>query len=171
MEVVMNNKPNNAGSWVTGVRAQLSANPPSGWVVLEGIAGRGVQLCPKDCVYLTKNKSGLDLKLVGTHKIVFEFFRLDGTGDLKISARVAGIKGQALYHEFFGIARGFGCPLPRKTRQTSSQSVAAWPPQGSRHSCAVNDHAGMAKWVRRFLSAPPADFTLFVAASRNLLVS
>ena len=79
-----------------------------------------------------RNQSGLDLKLVGSHKIVFEFFRLDGTGELKISARVAGIKEQALYHEFFGIARGFGCPLPRKTRQTSSQSVAVWPSQGSR---------------------------------------
>jgi hypothetical protein len=27
----------------------------------------------------------------------------------------------------------------------------------------------MAEWVRAFLSEPPADFTLFVALSRNLL--
>jgi hypothetical protein len=164
-------KSNNKVSWVTGVRHELTQKPPLGWVVLKVIAGRGVQLCPNDCAYLTRNQSGIELQLVGTHKIVFEFFRLN-SGKLKLSARVSGIEGSPVYHEFYGIARSLGCPLPeRKGKPKSSQSVAVWPPEESRHSCVANDYVGMAEWVRNFLSAPPSDLTLFVAASRNLLVS
>jgi len=165
------NKSNNKVSWVTGVRDELTKKPPLGWVVLKDIAGRGVQLCPNDCAYLTRNQSGNEHQLVGTHKIVFEFFRLN-SGSLKLSARVSGIEGSPVYHEFYGIARSLGCPLPEgKGKAVSSQSVAVWPPKESRHSCAANDHVGMAEWVRDFLSAPLSDFTFFVAASRNLLAS
>ena len=156
---------------MTGVRDELTKKSPLGWVVLKDIAGRGVQLCPNDCAYLTGNQSGIELQLVGPHKIVFEFFRLN-SGNLKLSARVSGIEGSPVYHEFYGIARSLGCPLPAgKGKAVSSQSVAVWPPKESRHSCAANDYVGMAEWVRSFLSAPPSDFTHFVAASRNLLVS
>jgi hypothetical protein len=165
------NKSNNKVSWVTGVRDELTKKPPLGWVVLKDIAGRGVQLCPDDCAYLTRNQSGVELQLVGTHKIVFEFFRLN-SGKLKLSARVSGIDGSPVYHEFNGIARSLGCPLPEGMgKPKSSQSVAVWPPKESRHSCAANDYVGMAEWVRNFISAPPGDFSRFVAASRNLLAS
>jgi len=167
----MKTKSNNKVSWASGVRDELTKKSQLGWVVLKDIAGRGVQLCPNDCAYLTRNQSGNELQLVGTHKILFEFFRLN-SGKLKLSARVSGMEGSPVYHEFYGIARSLGCPLPEgKGKPVSNQSVAVWPPEESRQSCAANDYVGMAEWVRSFLSAPPSDFSLFVAASRNLLAS
>lgn len=128
-------------------------------------------MLPNDCAHINRNESGVDYNLVGKFRIVFEFFRLESSGKVKISARVAGIEGQPLFHEFNGIARGLGCPEPRDTKKKTSQSVAAWPAEKERKSFKKDDHSGMAKWVRGFLCQPPADFTLFVAHSRNLLAS
>ena len=164
-----NNQPNKAMSWIAGVRANLSQKPPSGWVVLDSITGRGVQLLPADETYLNRNRSGMDLKLVGEYKIVFEFFRLDKEGRVKISARVAGIEGHPLFHEFLGIARALGCPKPKGTAKKNTQSVAAWPAEDDRKKFDAANHKGMADWVRRFLSNPPPDFALFVAAAKNVL--
>lgn len=126
-------------------------------------------MLPTDCSYIHHNKSGKSCELVGEFRVVFEFFRLDRSGKVKISARVAGIKGQPLFHDFYGIARGVGCPEPKKTKKKNSQSVASWPTEKKRIKFEENDHSGMANWVRSFLCQPPADFTLFVALSRNLL--
>jgi hypothetical protein len=156
-------------SWIKGVHQNLLENPPEGWSIIEGIKGAGVQMLPIDCAHLHFNQTGQVYDLVGKFRIVFEFFRLDSSGNVKISARVAGIEGQPIYHEFNGIARGVGCPEPRDTKKKTSQSVAAWPAEKERTSFKKDDHSGMAEWVRAFLSEPPADFTLFVALSRNLL--
>lgn len=158
-------------NWVKQVSAGLNSTIPTGWVILEGIEGRGIQLLPLDCVYLNHNATGEDLDLVGKYKIMFEFFRLDNSGKVKISARVAGIEGDPLFHEFWGIARGLGCPKPKSTKKRNTQSVAAWPKSEERQTFDNADHAGMADWIRHFLCNPPADFTLFLAAVRNLLAS
>jgi hypothetical protein len=158
-------------SWVNGVRANLRENPPSGWAVLESITGRGVQLLPADRVFLEHNQSGRTLELVGEYKLVFEFFRLDQDEKVKISARVAGIEGHPLFHEFWGVARALGCPKPKGTTKKITQSVAAWPASEERSSFPAKSHQNMADWVSKFLQNPPADFVLFVAAARNLLTS
>jgi hypothetical protein len=156
-------------SWINGVRQNLQVNTPAGWIILEDIKGAGVQMLPDDCIYSHHNSSKEDYDLVGAFKIIFEFFRLDRSGNVKISARINGIEGQPLFHEFNGIARGLGCPEPRDNKKKTSQSVAAWPAEKERKSFKKDDHSGMANWVRVFLCQPPADFTLFVALSRNLL--
>jgi hypothetical protein len=158
-------------SWANGVRANLMEKPPTGWIVLNGIKGSGVQMLPEDDAYLTRNGTGVDLKLVGSYRLVFEFFRLDTSGDIKLSARVAGIEGQPMFHEFWGIARCFGCPAPKGTKKKDTQSVAAWPGNEKRLSFAATNHAGMADWVREFFANPPVDFVLFVAGARNLIAS
>jgi hypothetical protein len=128
-----------------------------------------VQFLPDDYAFIVKNKSGKNRDLVGDCRIVFEFFRLSSGGKVKISARIAGIDGQPLYHEFRGLARGMGCPKPKDARKKDTQSVAAWPLHESRPNFEADDHHGMADWVRQFLQNPPANFVLFLAASRNLL--
>ena len=158
-------------NWVKQVRQRLNSIPPTGWVILEGVEGRGIQLLLLDCVYINHNATGKDLDLVGKYKIVFEFFRLDNSGKVKISARVAGIKGNPLFHEFWGIARGSGCPKPKSAKKRNTQSVAAWPKFEERPIFSNADYTGMADWIRHFLCNPPADFTLFVALCRNLLAS
>jgi len=158
-------------SWIKGIRLDLSTKEPVGWIVLTGIEGRGIQLLPFGCVYLNHNSTDEDLHLVGKYKIVFEFFRLDNSRKVKISARVAGIEGDPLFHEFWGIARGLGCPKPKSTKKRNTQSVAAWPKFEERQIFDKADHVGMADWIRHFLCNPPADFTLFLAAVRNLLAS
>jgi len=158
-------------SWISGVRQNLQGNPPVGWIILEDIKGAGVQMLPNDSVFIRKNASGKEHELVGKFKIVFEFFRLESAGNVKISARVAGIEGASLFHEFHGIARGFGCPKPKGTKKTETQSVAAWPCNDERVKFDSKDCEGMARWVRDFLSKMPADFALFIAAARNLLTS
>lgn len=158
-------------SWIKGIRLELSTKEPVGWIVLSGIKGRGIQLLPFDCVYLNHNSTDEERSLVGKYKIVFEFFRLDKSGKVKLSARVAGIERDSLFHEFWGIARGLGCPKPDKTKKKNTQSVAAWPKSEERQTFDNADHAGMAGWIRHFLCNPPADFTQFFAAARNLLAS
>ena len=164
-----NHQPIKKRSWVHGVRADLDRSSPSGWTVPGSIKGRGVQLLPSDEIYLNRNRSGRDVDLVGEHKIIFEFFRLDQGGKVKISARVSAIEGQPLFHEFLGIAVALGCPRPKSATQKTTQSVAAWPGEPDRQKFDAADHSGMANWIRRFLSDPPADFTFFVAAARNIL--
>jgi nephrocystin-3 len=165
----MSNKPMKNTSWISGVRANLIENPPSGWIVLDRIKGAGIQMLPDEQAYLIRNRSGKDLELVGNYRLVFEFFRLNRSGNLKLSVRVAGIEGQPLFHEFWAIARALGCPRPKVTKKENTQSVAVWPENEERLSFGSTDHTGMAEWVRKFLVNPPADFVLFVAASRNLI--
>jgi hypothetical protein len=145
---------------------------PTGWKVLDGIMGRGIFMIPDDPVYCYQNTSGFDLPLVGRYKIVFEFFRLDHSCGVKISARVASIKGDAFFDELNDIARALGCPSPRPTSVGSNtQSVAVWPAPGERPGFRPGDTIGMVRWVRRFLSNQPPDFKLFVEQTRNLLAS
>lgn len=158
-------------SWVSGVRKFLQAGTPHGWVILDKINGRGVQLLPNDFSFLSKNQSKPERDLVGKNKIVFEFFRLDKSGDVKISARIAGTIDNPMFNQFWGIARALGCPKPKDTKKTSTQSVAAWPSHNDRPSFDADDYEGMVEWIRKFLQNPPPDFVLFVAAARNLLNS
>ncbi len=158
-------------SWISGVRQNLQGNPPEGWIILGDIKGAGVQMLPNDCVFIRNNESGNDHELVGKFKIVFEFFRLESSGNVKISARVAGIEGTPLFHEFHGIARGFGCPKPKGTKKKETQSVAAWPSKDERVKFDSKDCEGMADWVRSFFCKMPPDLALFIAAARNLLAS
>jgi hypothetical protein len=169
----MKNKTNEtkvSKSWIKGVRDSLKQSPPSGWRIIDGINGHGVQLLPIDCTYQNHNKSGKPLDLTGSYKIVFELFRLNTSGNIKISARVASIEGEPLFHELNGIARALGCPKPKDTKKLNSQSVAAWPADSQRDSFSSDDHDGITEWVRNFLCDPPADFVLFVAFARNLLM-
>ena len=52
-------------SWVNGVRANLQDGTPNGWVILEGIIGKGVQLLPSDFSFLSKNRSGIFVAAAG----------------------------------------------------------------------------------------------------------
>jgi hypothetical protein len=164
------NKTKASKSWIKGVRDSLKQSPPTGWSIIDGINGPGVQLLPIDCTYQKHNKSGKTLDLTGSYKIVFELFRLNTSGNIKISARVASIEGEPLFHELNGIARALGCPKPKGTKKLTSQSVAAWPSDPQRKSFSTDDHEGISNWVREFLCKSPADFVLFVAMARNLLM-
>jgi hypothetical protein len=146
----MKNKSNNGSFWIKAVRSILLETPPPGWIVIEGIKGAGVQLLPSDPAYLDQNCSGEVHDLVGPYKVVFEVFRLGTSGNIKISARVAAVETQPLFHEFNGIARALGCPKPKGSKKGNTQSVAAWPADSDRQSFAVTDHEEIAGWVRAF---------------------
>ena len=145
-------------SWVLGVRSNLQNSSISEWNVLENVDGRGVFLLPSE-LYSRRSFAGRPNRdLVGTYKLVFEFFRLDGSGQVKISARVSGIEGDRLFEEFWQIARDCECPAPRRSsHQRDTQSVAKWVGP----SFPSNDHRGMANWIRRFLSQEPDSFSHF----------
>jgi len=164
------NKTKVSKSWIKGVRDSLKKSPPSGWSIIDGINGPGVQLLPIDCTYQNHNKSEKTLELTGSYKIVFELFRLNTSGKIKISARVAGIAGEPLFHEFNGVARALDSPKPKGTKKINSQSVAAWPAELQRECFSADNHDGIAHWIRDFLCDPPADFVLFIALARNLLM-
>ena len=159
-------------SWITGVREALVDDPPSGWCVLTKIKGSGVYLLPKDLADNLANSSGYDQKLTGQYKIVSEFFLLNSSKKKgKISARVAGVQGSELFHEFRGVARSCGCPKPDKPKgEKATQSVARWPAKDNPPIVFQKDEYGkMAMWVKCMLEKPPTDLTWFLAAVRNYL--
>lgn len=157
---------NNKNQWERNVYEAIQYKPICGWTLLT-IKGRGVFLLPCDLERNPNNRSGNELDLVGKYKVVFEFFRLDRSGVIKLSARVAGIYDQPQFHEFWGIARACVTPKPGKpTKITTTQSVAKWN-LGLGRTFDRNDTTGMVCAIESFLMSPTSDFNLFLACIRN----
>jgi hypothetical protein len=169
----MKKRPNSvdeSGRWYRRVQRELQASPPNGWSVVTEINGCGVFLLPKDSVFHDRNQSGTDLPLVGSYRLVFELFRLRQSGAVKLSARVAGVSGKSDFDRLYEIARACACPSPRAGISHQTQSVAAWMAEGQREVFEIEDHVGMAQWVRSFLSKPPNDFLIFLQRVHDYLV-
>ena len=157
--------------WYRRVHQELEAHPPECWSVVNGINGAGVFLLPNDGALHEQNCSEQDIPLVGSYRIIFEFFRLSRSGAIKVSARVAGTSGEPLFDRLNSIAQDCLCPLPGRRVARQTQSVAAWPVRHERPVYAVEDHTGMANWLREFLAKPPHDFQRFLKEVESYLVS
>lgn len=164
------NSGDESGPWYRRVQRELQASPPNGWSVVTGISGCGVFLLPNDSVFHDRNQSDTDLPLVGSYRIVFEFFRLTRSGAVKLSARVAGVPGKTDFDRIDEIARACASPSPRAGISYRTQSVAAWMPKGRREVFKIEDHVGMAQWVRNFLAKQPEDFSRFLVRLEVYLV-
>jgi hypothetical protein len=163
------NSDGGSGSWHLRVRREIEADPPFGWSVVNGVTGVGVYLLPVEEIFREHNLSGRVRRLVGPHLVVFEFFRLNRTGAIKLSARVSGTRGDKTFDALCIIARSTNSPAPKAGVAHQTQSVAAWMSYNERPRFESADHRGMANWLREFLKTPPDDFTLFLNAVRDYL--
>ena len=146
------------------IRNLLIENPPTNWQVLSNVDGAGVYLLHKD-LDLKTLESGTVKKLVGPYQIVFEFFCLTTSGEVKISARVAGKDGTEIYNHFNKLAKDCRCPPPDNRGQDSkdTKSVASWPKDRKKFDTNQN----RANWIRNFLNDSTHELNKFISEIRS----
>jgi hypothetical protein len=102
------------------------------------------------------------------HRLLFEFFQLEATLEVKISAKVLITDGNlvelvsqnTLYEALLRLALEVGAPQPQAVRALKTRACAVWP--SPRPSFQRDDIEGMANWIRKFFDDPPQDFCRFV---------
>jgi hypothetical protein len=156
-------------------------NPLKGWVFTHyvGSSQGGVYFVPQDWtgngVALNFNATSVRDQRLRGHRLLFEFFKLETSLEVKISARVLINDGNrfslvgknTLFEKLQSLALALGCPQPRGVGGTRTRTCAVWPelrPVFSR-----SDSKGMADWIRQFLVDPPQDFKKFVEGALPLL--
>ena len=107
------------------------------------------------------------------HRLLFEFFHLENSLEVKISARALITDGLrtslvepgTLFGNLELIAGD--CPRPRDVRGMRTRTCAVWPRQ--RPVFGRHDYDNMAHWIIGFLAEPPTDFNNFVTAAESVL--
>jgi hypothetical protein len=163
------------------IHQNIDQAPPAEWFVTHSVGGLrgGVYFVPKcwtdNGVALNFNATLVGDHRLRGHRLLFEFFQLAASLEVKISARVLindgaqfALVGQnTLFGELQRLAVELGVPQPQAVLGELTRTCAVW--REPRAVFQRDDVVGMADWMRNFLINPPQNFHKFVEGALPIL--
>lgn len=163
------------------IRQNLDQAPLAEWFVTHSVGGPqgGVYFVPQcwtdNGVALNFNATLVRDQRLRGHRLLFEFFQLEASLEVKISARVLindgaqfALVGQnTLFGELQRLAVELGVPQPQAVLGELTRTCAVW--RLPRAVFQRDDVVGMADWMRNFLIDPPQNFHKFVKGALSIL--